>query len=744
MLSWRTVLVVHFAYPLPWWLGVLMAAAVGGLTFAAYRRPLVPLTRVQRIVLVSLRALLLTTLVLLMFRPIVLVQPPSTDAVVPVLVDVSRSMRLNDDGGQTRLARAKQIVETDLLPVLGRRSVLYSVGDRLEPAGIDRLTADGRQSDLSGALAAIRERYRGQSIAGVVLLSDGGDTGHQAGSDGSASSPPVFAIGVGRPDLRDREVAGIVAGEQRLDQASVDLRVSVTSSGFGRTPFQLRLLANGRELESRRVAPGVDGTSIDEVFTVSPDAATPTVYRAEIPAGEAEAVVENNSRTVLVSPVVRRRRLLVIEGAPGFDHSFMQRAWSRDPGLEVDAVVRKGRNAEGHDTFFVQAAAERAAALAQGFPSRREELYGYDGLVLANMEGDFFTREQLTTIAEFVAERGGGLLVVGGRSFAQRGMTGTPLESVLPVDPAAARGATTPGSRAAVGLHNRTAVTGEGETHPATRIGHTLEETRRLWSALPSLAANAAVGGPRPGATVLVVTEGATGGISPVIAVQQYGRGRSMVFAGEGSWRWRMMMPSEDRTYELVWRQIARWITSSSPDPVTISAPPDAEAGEARLIDVDVRDAVFAPVGDAVVDAHLTGPDGQARPLKIGRAGGASGRYSADAFFDRDGLYRVNVEARRGQSPLGSAVRWLYVGGVAREFVDPRLNEPWLRRVARASGGRYVRPAEASQVVGWLQERAPEQAAPQSRDLWHEPWAFALIALLLSAEWITRRRWGLR
>ena len=37
-------------------------------------------------------------------------------------------------------------------------------------------------------------------------------------------------------------------------------------------------------------------------------------------------------------------------------------------------------------------------------------------------------------MADFVAERGGGLLVLGGRSFAQRGLSGTPLEEVLPVE----------------------------------------------------------------------------------------------------------------------------------------------------------------------------------------------------------------------------------------------------------------------------------------------------------------------
>jgi hypothetical protein len=72
------------------------------------------------------------------------------------------------------------------------------------------------------------------------------------------------------------------------------------------------------------------------------------------------------------------------------------------------------------------------------------------------------------------------------------------------------------------------------------------------------------------------------------------------------------------------------------------------------------------------------------------------------------------------------------------------LNEGFLRRIARTSGGRYVRAAEASRVPAWLQAAVPQNAAPERRDLWHGPWAFALVVMLLSAEWILRRRWGLR
>jgi len=67
-----------------------------------------------------------------------------------------------------------------------------------------------------------------------------------------------------------------------------------------------------------------------------------------------------------------------------------------------------------------------------------------------------------------------------------------------------------------------------------------------------------------------------------------------------------------------------------------------------------------------------------------------------------------------------------------------------LRRIARNSGGRYVRAAEAGRVPAWLEATVPQNAAPEQRDLWHEPWAYALVVALLSAEWILRRRWGLR
>jgi uncharacterized membrane protein len=588
------------------------------------------------------------------------------------------------------------------------------------------------------------------------VVSDGADTGAPSAVQrpGDAGGWPVFAIGVGATDgLRDREVLGIAAGDQRLDHASVDLQVSVASSGFGRTPFQIRLLADGRLLESRRVAPAADGSPIEQRFTVFPDSQRATVYTAEIPTDDREPVAENNIRSILVSPAGRKRRLLVLEGAPGFEHTFMTRAWAADMGLEVDSVVRKGRNANGSDTFLVQADAARTAALTSGFPARREDLYAYDALVIANMEADFFTRAQLTMIAEFVAERGGGLLVMGSRSFAQHGLAGTPIEAVLPVELDERRGGLSRASLDSAAPANGLVVTREGETHPIMRLGASGEETRKKWAALPALASTVPLGSARPAAVVLAVASAPGGVVFPVVAVQRYGQGRSMVFGGEASWRWRMMVASTDRSHELFWRQAARWLAEASPDPVAIALPDAPQPGDAVSIDVDARDAAFAPVADAAVEATIELADGEKRPLTIRHtsapasasdSSALSGRFTALFHADRPGLYHVRAEARRGSALLGASDRWMYVGGGDREFADPRLNEGFLRRVARDSGGRYVRAADASRIASWLQEAERRNAAPGQRDLWHEPWVIAVLALLLSAEWVLRRRWGLR
>ena len=635
----------------------------------------------------------------------------------------------------------------ELLPLLGPHfhTEVLSFGDALAPSSPADLGAAARRSDLSGALSAVRERYRGRPVAGIVLLSDGGDT---SGGDLRDGTPPVYAIGIGAKTVgRDREVLSVTAAEAVFDDSRVDLAVSAVSHGHGTEPIALRLLENGRPVEVRRAAPPADGVPVREIFHVSPARGAPTVYTIEIPETPGDLVPENNTRSTLVQPPSRLRRILFVEGAPGFEHSFLKRAWATDSGLEVDSVVRKGKNEQGADTFYIQASRSRSDALMTGYPKRAEDLFGYDALVLANVEASELSRAELETTRAFVAQRGGGLLVLGARSFAKQGLVNTPLEEVLPLQLSDRGDAVLP-AVSSRGM-NRVGLSPAGESHPVMQLGSALDETRKRWNAAPALASIFPLGGPRPGADVLAVTGGAGGAARALVAVQRYGEGRSMIFTGEAAWRWRMLLPSSDRSYDTFWRQAVRWLALPAPDPIAVTLPAGASPGETLSLRIAVRDAAFVAQPDALVDVRVTAPDGRIEQLRAAvppRAhdGGDDERYVARFRPDQPGVYKVSAEARRGSTSLGSASAALLVGGADLEMTDPRLNLQVLQRIAVGSGGRVIAAGDGPALLQALRAGVPAAHIAVTRDLWHNGWSFAAIVLLLGAEWIVRRRWGLR
>lgn len=739
---------MRFAVVLPWWGYALVAGGALVLAWLAYARVPIRLTPGMRATLTGLRALTLLLIIAILLRPVVMVPPAAANnSLVPVLVDVSRSMRLDDAGGGSRLARAQAIVR-DLQAALGGayRIELLTFGEALAAApNLDQLAATARRSDLSGAMTDVAERYRQQRIAGVIVLSDGGDTAAAEAPAARTLTAPVLTVGIGSPDAaRDREIVNLTAGEALLPGASIDLSVSATSAGFGTEPIELRVSANGRPLEVRRVTPSADGAPVHTVFTVSPEPTVPTVYTVGIPAAATELAAENNVRSVLVPPQTGRRTVLIVEGAPGYEHTFLKRALAQDPGLDVDAVTRKGQTDDGRPTFYVQANPSRMAALSSGYPSKRSELFAYDAIIFGNIEADFFTRDQLELTSQFVAERGGGLLVLGARSFERQGLAGTALEPVLPIDLTDRRArvtlasATTPAA-----VPNSPALTPDGALHPATRLAVSATENRQKWAELPPLASVAPVGGARPGAQVLAVALTAGGEAQPLIATQRYGQGRALVFAGEASWRWRMMRPATDTSYETIWRQLARWSTAGANGPVTIVPMSPTVAGVTDRISVLVRDEDFRPVANAEVAVQVAGPNGERRQLNAVLSSPQEGRYSVPARFDQTGVYRVAAVATRDQKRLGSGIRPVLVGGADLEMTQPRLNEAVLQRLSAENRGHYVRADEADRLPALLRESRVEAGTPEARDLWHNGWSLAAIIGLLAAEWIARRRAGL-
>jgi uncharacterized membrane protein len=728
---------VRLAAPLPWW-GLLATLAlvswIGARIWAEARL----LPRARRAALAGLRLLLLILIVVVWMRP-VSVRPtaPGRDSIVAVLIDTSRSMSIRDAGGWSRLEEAIDLVRADVLPALAGHAVAepFYFGHRVVAADLSAAPPHASRSDLAGALREVGERYRGRALAAVVVVSDGAVTVPGAAAQAGA---PVFAVGVGDPSMtRDREVLGLTLGDPSVTDSIVDLTAHVVSHGYGTDAFDVRLLEDGRPADVRRVRPATDGSPVRAAFRVSPRRGRPTVYTVEITPEPGEVTDGNNRASIVAPPPARPRRLLMLEGAPGFEHSFLKRALAGDAGLQVDAVVRKGSNEQGDETYYLQAPAERAAALTSGFPAGRPALFTYDAVVLANLPADALARTHLEVLRDFVAERGGGLVVLGSRSFDVRAVGGTPLEEMVPLrlfgevgDVAAAAAGEGP-----------VRLTPDGEGHPIMRLGGAAP-VRDAWAGLPALVSAPRLGGPRPGASVLAVGATPGGGLRPLVAVQRYGRGRVLAFAGDGAWRWKMQVPSTDRRYETFWRQAMRWAAAPATDPVFTEA--TWTSSDAAEVLVTVRDRSFVPVRDATVTVRVSDPGGDATervaPLREAR----TGLYAVPIAMGRTGVHRIDAVARQGGREIGRGDTWALAGGTDPELVDPRRNDDVLRRVAVASGGDLLERQELASLPGRLHASRAVRPGLEERDLWHAWWIFALLGGLACTEWTLRRRWGLR
>ncbi len=180
-----------------------------------------------------------------------------------------------------------------------------------------------------------------------------------------------------RPKVcRDREVLGI------------DGRRSAARPGLGRSArvgseqrLRPRAVRPARACERpparQRVAvtPAADGSPIDELFTVSPDPLNATVYTAEIAADRSEAVAENNARSVLVSPAGRKRRVLALEGAPGYEHSFLTRALTQRSRPRSRLGRAQGQERAGERHVLRAGRRRPRRALTGGFPVNARGAY---------------------------------------------------------------------------------------------------------------------------------------------------------------------------------------------------------------------------------------------------------------------------------------------------------------------------------------------------------------------------------
>ncbi|MGQ9773923.1 VWA domain-containing protein [Chloroflexus sp.] len=185
---------------------------------------------------------------------------------------------------------------------------------------------------------------------------------------------------------------------------------------------------------------------------------------------------------------------------------------------------------------------------------------------------------------------------------------------------------------------------------------------------------------PRPEASLVLKSPAE----DPLLAVWQYGLGRSVAWATSAGSPWAGSWPGW-AGYEQFWAQIVQY-TLPTPDSGPLQVQVETAHGRTRLV-VDARSAGGKPIDLAQVTARIALPNGNEQNISLIQV--APGRYARDLSFTSVGPYAITVTLFANGQTLQRSIG--YVQPPPAEYVFPPAQTSQgaslLEQIATLTGG---------------------------------------------------------
>ena len=728
---------------LPWWQLALLPLAilVPGFIALGYFRVGGRLEIKHRAFIALLRSLAISLIVFSLSRPLLETssQIPQPN-LVGILIDNSISMSVTDVAEGPR----SDFISQQLNPADGKllRSLQEIFDTRLFKFGeetklltdINTLDYGDGDSDLSAALAVVQASLKAEPLAGLVVISDGAIASDEK-LDANllslrAAGIPVYSIGLGQSQYnRDIEITRVNLPGKVLKGSRIVADVTLKQQGYNGQIVELLVEDDSRILHKQTVRLMAGTQSLKIPLNTAEQG--PRQLKFYLADRADEQIAANNSHVEMLSVDNTRMRILYFEGEPRFELKFIRRAVADDSNLQVTGLVRTA------DAKFYRLGIESPQELRNGFPITRDELFSYHAIILGSVEISLLSREQQEMIAEFVSQRGGGLLMLGGRhAFAEGGYRDTVLQDISPVVMA---------DQAQPEFTRQIKIqpTAAGWVHPALLIADSTEKSMARWLTLPALTIVNPIQQIKPGATLLL-TGSASEQDRPYVAMasQRYGRGKVVAFPVQNSWLWQMHHEIElqDQTHQILWRQLLRWLVDSVPQRLSLTLSTDLIHSNGVIkLRSEVLGADFKAHDQAQPRAILTAANGLEQIKPLTRDPALQGVYEADISVTSPGDYRVRVELDEKGEVISSDEAAFRVSNEGSEFYQSEMNETLLRRISSETRGDFFTPDSIDGLLDVLTANQRGSTVPVRYELWDMPLLFLLLVLFLGTEWGYRR-----
>lgn len=646
---------------------------------------------------------------------------------VLAVFDTSQSMSVADRGQATRLDRALQVfAETcdpetgPLYQVLGFDEITYRCAS---PAQLERW---GTDTQAQPVYKLLKQHLKPEGaddatdhpVVGVILFTDGQWQGK------SLPQTPItvpeelefLCIGVGtQAPLADVGIDSLQVPAAVPVNTLYQAQVVVSTCAWG-TPVTVELLQDNEIVGTQSLPamdPSVSRMSHTLSFTLPAHIPGQGSLLARIRPADHELNQANNQYAAVVDVVGQEQRYSVLyyaQGA-GFSLGKIRQALARDKKVELDVRF---------DFVTQPRPGQTAGPGGASFPLQRQQFFAYDLILLGPCDFDGFAPEQQQALYDFVALRGGGLIILtesGPLAFDTwanpQARVLLPVTDMAVVDDAYGftRGLLEPDPGA---VEAQIFQTGDfaAQDLPLSLTRHALRV--------------------KPGATVL-----ARIGQSPALVCQRVGRGRVCLLNMTQLHRLWQADKEDNALGKLLSAVTAHAGRHAAGQAQLELYAQRTDDGRALVFNARVTDEQFRPLGQANVLLTLGKRTVALHPIGEGVYSGQMPDMKQDSLL-------ATLQAESQGRFLGERRVAVNLAPVPTEMTNVQLDEVFLRQLARKYEGQYLHVDKVPSDLGRRFSREQRSRETLAVIAWWPSWfLFILLCLLLSTSWFIRRSAGL-
>ncbi|MEM6692610.1 MAG: carboxypeptidase-like regulatory domain-containing protein, partial [Planctomycetota bacterium] len=356
----------------------------------------------------------------------------------------------------------------------------------------------------------------------------------------------------------------------------------------------------------------------------------------------------------------------------------------------------------------------------------------YDVIVVGEVDSKFFDEQDIGAFRQFVS-RGGGLILIDGPTDRLRELATFGWKDFFPIEFQGVRGRRQQASSFAItDVGRREGLMGIGNE----KIDEWFSNPMRLPRSVrqTKLKADAEV-------WAEVKTDAQT---LPLAVARSLGSGRILYLASDETWRFRFR--EADKIYGRFWTTI---IEAMTPPPFLANTPYaslatdqlEYAAGDLVTVRARLRDPDGSPASGSAVEAIIESEDTTIRRVPMRLVDRERGQYEATI----QGLDAANYSLRLSasgfrQDTLDVETPFWVSSSLSSELNEVGADVVTLKEITEATGGITLNESDADSILDRLKPLSAGRRITTDYPIWSSfPW-FGAIMMLLTLEWLLRKK----